>query len=120
MEPITVETIHGRFPIVPKWRGRNIAVHRYIVSNYGDGPILSSQPKQWQVTHVATGKAMASWRLWGCTLELVVQLAAAWDDAIGKIDADKAREWKLHDQWISACSIARSNGIAALPRPRKK
>lgn len=119
MKQITVDTLHGKFPMTPQWRGKHLAVHKYIVGNDGDGPILSSQPKRWQVTHIATGQAVGAYRLWECTLKTVLQLALMWDDAFSEIDPKKAREWDRYEEWIQACALTKSSGVPIPPRPRK-
>lgn len=114
---IIVDTIHGRFPITPRWRGQFVAVHKDIVGNDGDGPIFSSQAKRWQITHIASGKTMGCWwRLGGCTLETVLRLAMLWDDAAGEIRLDAPQKWKRIEKWIQACNVARESGTVMSPQ----
>jgi hypothetical protein len=117
MREVTVDTRYGKHTIIPTWRGKHLAVHKYIVGNDGDGPVFTSQSKLWQVTHIKAGRSMAGYKLDGCTLLVVKRLAELWDNAAGKIDPEKPREWKLAPQWADACRIASSIGVAT-PPPR--
>jgi hypothetical protein len=113
---ITVETQHGRFDIMPKWRGQFVAVHRRITTAGKNGVVFTSNSRDWQITHAATGKGMASCRLYGCTLDVVLRLAVAWDDAIGEIDASAPREWSRLREWAEACRVAYRDGIVLSPK----
>jgi hypothetical protein len=112
---ITVETRHGRFDIMPKWRGQFVAVHRRIATAGENGPVLTTSRRNWAISHVATGKG-ASCGLHGCTLDIVLRLAFAWDDAIGEISASAPREWSRLREWAEACRAASRDGVVLPPK----
>jgi len=119
MREVTADTIHGKFAIMPTWCGKNIAIHRRIIGVDADGPVFSATSKNWIITHIKTGQSLSAFRLYGCTLVIVKQLAEAWDNAIGKIDPAAPRDWTLYEQWQAACTAA-LDGVVIPPIYRRR
>ena len=82
------------------WRGAALAVHRPIINGE-----LSSLPKDWAITHAASG--LAACRRFSGSKSAAVALARQWDDAFSAIPANGAvADWPHVKKWMNDLAIA--------------
>jgi hypothetical protein len=98
-----VPTTDGRtVDVVPRWRGRALAVHPPI--NDGASPVSRGV---WAITHPVSGLRAGTFR---GTLKRAVALARVWDgafaDAVGDADAPSLRTWDQRFAWMRQCEGA--------------
>lgn len=90
-QTLTVTTKTGPREVPAAWIGSHLAVHKPV---WREG---TPPPKQWAVTHKASGLCM------GGTLHTTkteaVALAKLWDSAAAEIDAAAPRNWRYLETW---------------------
>ena len=88
---LTVTTKTGPREVPAVWVGSHLAVHKPVWSE-GTPP-----PKQWAVTHKASGLSMGG--ALHTTKTEAVALAKLWDNAAAEIDAAAPRNWRYLETW---------------------
>lgn len=107
---ITISTSNGPREVPAAWVGANLAVHRPVLR---DG--AKPAPKQWAITHTASGLSMGG--MLSAPKESALALARLWDTAAGEINASNPRGWRYLQTWQLDVAAAENRRIAPLQGP---
>jgi len=123
---ITVKTEYGSMEVPVKYLGEALAVHKRVIGF----DKLSTEPKQWTITHIESGMAAGIFR---GPLDAAIKLASTWDPIFKETvlgSKPNVKDWEFKDQWLQQLnqtepvatpdrfsSILSRYGVEPIPEP---